>query len=134
MFEVQGNPEVKALFHTEFKREDGHPDFIYLRKTFEALEIEEEIRNKLIRLAIERMVEADKDRIELAIENAPMRQYENNFGHVYTVPVEVYADKAYREKLNNANTSTQVESIVRNYYKYNKVKQASPKKHWWNKS
>ena len=31
------------------EKKDGHPDFVYLRKTIEALEIEEELRNKIIR-------------------------------------------------------------------------------------
>ena len=136
VLDVQGNPEIKALFHTEYERKGGHPDFAYWRKTFEALDIEEEIRNKLIRLAIESMVEADKDRIDLTIEKTPKRQYENNFGRIYTVPIEVYKDKVCREKLHNANSSSQVESIVRNYYKYGSSTQdySKKKQHWWNKS
>jgi hypothetical protein len=60
VFDVQGNPEVKALFHTEYKREGGHPDFVYLRKTIEALEIEEKTRNELIKQAMDIMMDSEK--------------------------------------------------------------------------
>ena len=112
--------------------QDGHADFVYLQKTIEKLEIEQKIRNTLIQKAIDKMVETNRDRIELETEKSHKRKYENNFGNVYTVPVEVYADKTYREKLNRANTSSQAESIVRNYYKYRGIgKDLSKKKHWW---
>jgi hypothetical protein len=62
--DVQGNPEIKALFHTEYKREGGHPDFVYWRKTFEALDIEEKTRNELIRQAMDRMMHPEKYGIE----------------------------------------------------------------------
>jgi hypothetical protein len=26
---VQGNPEIRALYYFEYKREGGHPDFVY---------------------------------------------------------------------------------------------------------
>jgi len=60
VLDVQGNPEIKALFHTEYKREGGHPDFVYWRKTFEALDIEEKTRNELIRQAMDRMMHPEK--------------------------------------------------------------------------
>ena len=60
--DVQGNPEIKALFYTEYKREGGHPDFVYWRKTFEALDIEEKTRNELIKQAIDKMEEANRER------------------------------------------------------------------------
>lgn len=56
VFNVQGNPEIKALFHIEYKHEGGHADFIYLRKTIEALGIEEKSRDKMVKQAIDRMM------------------------------------------------------------------------------
>lgn len=55
MFDVQGNPEVKALFYSEYRRQDGHPDFVHLRKTVEALELEEKTKNALIKQVFDRM-------------------------------------------------------------------------------
>ena len=49
IFDVQGNPEIKALYYTEYKREGGHPDFVYWRKKFEALDLEDKTRNELIK-------------------------------------------------------------------------------------
>jgi hypothetical protein len=54
-FDVQGDPEVKALFFSEYRRNDGHSDFVYLRKTIEALDLEEKTRNELIKQAMDRM-------------------------------------------------------------------------------
>lgn len=64
IFDVQGNPEIKALFHIEYKREGGHPDFVYWRKTIEALDLEEKTRNELIRQAMDRMMHPEKYGIE----------------------------------------------------------------------
>ena len=58
--DVQGSPEIKAFFYTEYKREGGHPDFVYWRKTFEALDIEEKKRDELIRQTIDRMMHPEK--------------------------------------------------------------------------
>jgi len=41
IFDVQGNPEIKTLYYFEYKREGGHPDLVYWRRKFEALDIEE---------------------------------------------------------------------------------------------
>jgi hypothetical protein len=48
------------LFYTEYRQEDGHPDFVYWRKTFEALDIEEKRRNELIKQAMDRMMYPEK--------------------------------------------------------------------------
>ena len=76
------------------------------------------------------------DHQNFTIENSPKKQYENNFDHIYTVPIQVYNDKVFREKLKNANSSRQVEFIVRNYFKYKRIncEQVKKKKHWWSKS
>lgn len=60
IFDVQGRPEIKALFYTEYRREGGHPDFVYWRKTFGALDIEEKRRDELIKQAIDRMMHPEK--------------------------------------------------------------------------
>jgi len=60
VFNVQGNPEIKALFYTEYKREDGHADFIYLRRILAAREIEEKTRDKLVKQAIDKMMHPEK--------------------------------------------------------------------------
>lgn len=46
VFDVQGNPEVKTLFYSEYGRQDGHADFVYLRKTIEAIEIHKKNKDK----------------------------------------------------------------------------------------
>lgn len=144
VFDIQGNPEIKLLFHTQYRREDGHPDFIYLRKTVEALEIEEKTRNELIKLAIDRMEEANRKRrieirkkkekeIEAQIaEEEKLREkgktttINNKYGHRFVVPREVYLNAEYGEYLNNAQTMKSVNVIVDEYYRKHK------KKHWWN--
>jgi hypothetical protein len=55
IFDIQGNPEIKALYYTEWQREGGHPDFVYWRTKFESLDLEEKTRNGLIRQGVERM-------------------------------------------------------------------------------
>ena len=66
-FDVQGDPEIKVLFHTEFRRKGGHSDFVYLRKTIEALDLEEQTRNKLIKQAMDGMMQPEKCIIETGI-------------------------------------------------------------------
>ena len=151
IFDVQGDREIKALFYTEYQREGGHPDFVYWRKTFEALDIEEKRRNELIRQAIDRMmhpekygiepqseIETDKSkRVEMLIreeselnelEQANLRQEitttENKYGHRFVVPLEVYSNAEYREYLNHAETMKSVKVIVDEYYRKHG-------KHWW---
>jgi hypothetical protein len=65
VFNVQGDPKIKALFHTEYERDGGHPDFVYLRKTIEALDLEEKTRNELIRQAMDRMMNPERYDIEI---------------------------------------------------------------------
>lgn len=145
--DVQGNPEIKVLFYTEYKREGGHPDFVYWRKTFEALDIEEKKWNELIRQAIDRMMhpekygiepqselETDKSkRLEILIreeseldesqkEQAKPLKGEttttgNFYGHRFVVPKEVYSNATYREYLNYAKTEKSVKVIVDEYYR-----------------
>lgn len=142
MFDVQGNPDVKALFYSEYRRQDGHPDFVYLRKTVEALELDIEERNKLIQQAIDRMVEANWKRgnetpKEYAneVERGKTETTENKYGYRFIVPKDVYSNPEYREYLNYAKTMKSVKGIVDEYYrKYGKTKSlvaTLKKKHWW---
>ncbi|MGD0405703.1 MAG: hypothetical protein ABSB10_03535 [Candidatus Bathyarchaeia archaeon] len=140
VFDVQGNPEVKALFYSEYRREEGHPDFEYLRKIIESLQLEERFRNKLIQQAIDRMIEANQKRNAISMKKLKMamkgdtKTYENKFGHDFTVPLEVYEDDKYRIRLNNANLLSEVETIVADYYRHHskESKEEKPKKkHWW---
>ncbi|MCL5949291.1 MAG: hypothetical protein M1490_02295 [Candidatus Bathyarchaeota archaeon] len=73
-FDVQGNPAVKGMFYSEYGRDDGHPDFVYLMKTIESLEFEEKERNELIKKAMDRMMHSEEageatDGIELPIDD-----------------------------------------------------------------
>ncbi|MCW3996417.1 MAG: hypothetical protein NWE98_09775 [Candidatus Bathyarchaeota archaeon] len=158
VFDVQGDPRIKASFYTEYKREGGHPDFAYLRKTIEALELEEKIRNKLIAQAIDKMVEADKQRryekrareakereakekaeeaeIEKLHEKGKTLTISNRYDHMFVVPLDVYSNAEYAEYLNHAQTMKSVKVIVDEYYKkYGKRKKSEvpKKKHWWQK-
>jgi hypothetical protein len=45
----------------------------------------------------------------------------NVFGHRFTVPIEVYSDEKYREKLDKAKTLSEAEGIVRDYRKHHKT-------------
>ena len=47
--------------------------------------------------------------------------YGNVFGHRFNVPIEVYSDEKYRDKLNKAKTLSEVEHILRDYRKHHKT-------------
>jgi hypothetical protein len=165
VFDVQGNPEIKLLFYTEYRREGGHPDFVYLRRTVEALDVEEKARNELIKQAMNRMVHSEKyaaelpvddlvdrnkrvemllrEEIELAEEAAksintdiPVKKgeatktYDNVYHHHFWVPVEVYSDMEYRDRLNNARTLEEAEQIIHDYNRHHpkKTEREYPKK------
>jgi hypothetical protein len=159
-FDVQGDPEVKLLFHTEFRRVDGHPDFVYLRKNIESLEIEEKTRNELIKQAMDRMVNYPQHYIstdqEQAIfdkmqkttpsksavtgfryRNSETKTTENKYNHEFWVPTEAYMDEKYRKKFNNAKTLNDVTNIIHGYYRHHPKKhfekntEEPKKKHWW---
>lgn len=51
-----------------------------------------------------------------------IRTYGNIYGYDFIVPVEVYSDKKYREKLDKAKTLNEVERILRDYRKHHKKK------------
>ena len=143
MFDVQGNPEVKALFYSEYGRQDGHADFVYLRKTVEALELEKKHQNSRIQEKIDKMMEFGSSRssLEILMSDKKKRTYQNGWGSTFTVPKEVYSNKIYREKLHSVNTQSEVNGILNDYYfngktlieNEKKLKKLSKnkKKHWW---
>lgn len=48
----------------------------------------------------------------------------NVFGHRFTVPIEVYEDAKYREKLDKAKTLSEAEHIIHDYRKHHPKKTA----------
>lgn len=46
----------------------------------------------------------------------------NVFGHRFTVPIEVYSDEKYREKLDKARTLSEAEGIIHDYRKHHPKK------------
>jgi hypothetical protein len=83
VFDVQGDPEIKALFYAEYKREDGHSDFVYWRKTFEALDLEERRRNELIKKAMDRMMQSEKHVKRLPQKNSVKKPFETEIEEVH---------------------------------------------------
>jgi len=49
-----------------------------------------------------------------------VKTYDNIFGYRFDVPIEVYSDEKYREKLDKARTLDEVEHIIRDYQKHHK--------------
>jgi hypothetical protein len=49
------------------------------------------------------------------------KTYGNIFNHHFNVPIEVYSDEKYREKLNKARTLNEVEHILHDYRKHHKT-------------
>ena len=72
---------------------------------------------------------AKKRELEIASRNASVtpywktetRTYDNVFGHHFNVPIEVYSDGKYRDKLNKARTLSEVERIIRDYRRHHKT-------------
>jgi len=49
------------------------------------------------------------------------KTYDNVHGHHFNVPIEVYSDEKYRDKLNEARTLNEVENIIRDHRKHHKT-------------
>jgi hypothetical protein len=141
-FDVQGNPAVKALFYSEYGRKDGHSDFVYLRKTVEAIELEKKNQNSKIQENIDKMMEFGSSRssLEILISGKEKETYQNGWGQTFTVPYEVYSNKIYRDKLHGVNTQNEVNGILNDFYFNGKtliekekqtIKLSGKKKHWW---
>jgi hypothetical protein len=94
VFDVQGNPEVKAAFHTEYGREDGHGDFVYLQKTIETFQIEEKKRNELIKEAMDRMMRSG----ESTAETPPETDEDKNKRRYLLIQQESELDIPQRQK------------------------------------
>lgn len=148
--DVQGDPIIKASFYTDYRREGGHPDFIFFRRTIEASELEEKIRTQLIKQAIDRMEEANRERKTRRLEEEAKEKKAkeakeratgqtettgNKYGNRFVVPLEVYSNATYREYLDCAQTEKSVKVIVDEYYKKygrrEKSEETTKKKHWW---
>jgi hypothetical protein len=144
-FDVQGNPAVKAMFYSEYGRQDGHPDFVYLQQTVERIQREKAIQNQLIQENIDKMAEANWKRgnktpyDESNEAGAGMTKTTGNkYGHRFVVPNEVYSNPEYREYLNHAQSVKSVKVIVDEYYKkfgnkeyFKELSKSMEKKHWW---
>jgi len=53
---IEESPEIRALYYTEVEgKEEGHPDFVYSRIKLMELDMEEKLRNELIKEALDRM-------------------------------------------------------------------------------
>jgi len=150
VLDVQGDPKIKALYHTEYKREGGHPDFNYWRKTFEARDISEKELDRLIKIGLDKMNAAFKEREYQRAEERYVQAKEkeakeratgqtettgNKYGNRFAVPLEVYSNATYREYLDCAQTEKSVKVIVDEYYKKygrkEKSEETKKKKHWW---
>ena len=46
---------LQTVIEEDWDREDGHPDFVYSHKRFEELDIEEKLRSRLIKQALDGM-------------------------------------------------------------------------------
>lgn len=122
-FDVQGNPAVKAMFYSEYGRQDGHADFVYLRNTIEKIEAEKTLQNKIIQEKIDKMAEFGSKRssLEILISSKKKKSYKNAWGNKFTVPKEVYSNKIYREKLDGINDQSEVNTLLWDYYFFGKT-------------
>jgi hypothetical protein len=145
-FDVQGDPAVKAFFYSEYRREDGHPDFVYLQQMIERIESEKKIHNQMIEKNIDKMVEANWKRVpeiptkksHKVIGTGMTETTENTYGYKFVVPKEVYSNPEYREYLNHAQSMKSVKVIVDEYRKkfgdkeyFKELSKSMEKKHWW---
>jgi hypothetical protein len=131
VFDVQGNPEIKALFYSEHERIDGHPDFVYLTKTIEKSKLTEEQRNKLIKTAMDIMMQQPIWEFEAVSGNSVPDDYQvlmekhkrfcadttynNKYHYSFRIPPVIYSIHEYYERLNNARTIEEVNKIVADY-------------------
>lgn len=144
-FDVQGDPEVKAFFYSEYRREDGHPDFVYLQQTVARVQREKAIQNQLIQENIDKMAESNwknghktpYDESNEAVAGMT-KTTGNKYGHRFVVPKEIYSNPEYREYLNHAQSVKSVKVILDEYYKkfgnkeyFKELCESMEKKRWW---
>lgn len=60
--------------------------------------------------------------ISVADWKTETKTYGNIFNHRFNVPIEVYADEKYHEKLDKAKTLSEAEHIIHDYYRHNPKK------------
>lgn len=128
------------LFYTEYQRKGGHPDFVYWRRKFEALDIEEKTRNELVKQAIDRMMNPEKYEPERPIDleeareravkmlqeeekgidekmKAPRVERPYEVKYWWQESPEKYG-KEYGDKLKKAKTLYEAEQIINDYQKH----------------
>jgi hypothetical protein len=159
-FDVQGNPAVKAMFFSEYGKQDGHVDFEYLRTTIESMELQEEYQNFLIKTAMDKMMlygESEGETIPISqcvevpvakeekphvrkrnLRSSATTTYNNKYGYHFPIPLGIYSFDYYYKELNKAKTLSEVEQIIAEFKKDCKKTQTKPeqveqpkKKHWW---
>jgi hypothetical protein len=59
----------------------------------------------------------EKEMITLSSET---KTYGNIYNHSFNVPIEVYSDETYREKLDKARTLEEVDKILHDYRKHHR--------------
>jgi hypothetical protein len=157
-FDVQGDPAVKLMFHTEYRREDGHSDLEYLRNKIMEMELEEQYQDFIIKSAMDRMnlygkplrktvVPAKEKKPQLSeneMRATAIRTYANKFKHDFPIPAGIYSIDEYYDRLNEARTLAEVDEIIDDYRNCRHIiqpKHEQPavknktilkkKKHWW---
>jgi hypothetical protein len=73
-----------------------------------------------------REIETASQNVSVGYWKTETPTYGNIFGHRFNVPIEVYSDKKYRDKLNKAKTLSEVEHILRDYRKHHKTNKDDP--------
>jgi hypothetical protein len=72
--------------------------------------------------AKEREIKTASQSVPIAYWKTGTKTYGNIFNHHFNVPIEVYSDEKYREKLDKARTLEEVEHILHDYYKHHRRK------------
>jgi hypothetical protein len=57
---------------------------------------------------------------DVAYWKTETKTYGNIFNHHFNVPIEVYSDEKYREKLDKARTLNEVEHILHDFCKHHR--------------
>lgn len=148
-FDVQGDPEVKAFFYSEYGRQEGHADLEYLRRKIMEMELEEEYQNFLIKTAMDNMnlygkplrkmkvpiKEVEPQLSDEEVRSSATRTYHNKFKHEFPIPAGIYSIDEYYDRLNYARTLAEVDEIIDDFKKHYGPEPEKPivkkKKHWW---
>jgi len=79
-------------------------------------------KQMLASTAKEREIKTASQSVPVADWKTETKTYGNIFNHHFNVPIEVYSDEKYREKLDKARTLNEVEHILHDYYKHHPKK------------